>query len=65
MMKGTIKIECEKQKAEIIMTMHNNEEVKVDCKFIPTLDITKEPTMAENFVANVAKIIILYMNEVQ
>lgn len=63
-MYGTIKVKCGNQKSIIRMEMLENDQIDVQCKFNPPMDITKTPTMEENFVGNVTQMImsLIYAN---
>ena len=64
-MYGTIKVKCGNQKSIIRMTMQDDNKIDVQCRFNPPMDVTKTPTMEENFVGNVTQMIMgmLYMNK--
>ena len=46
------------------MEMLDDNQIDVQCKFNPPMDITKTPTMEENFVGNVTQMImsLIYAN---
>ena len=60
-MKGTITVECGKQKSIIEVKMLDDK-IEVKGKFIPEMDMTKTPTMEENFVGNITSMLLMIIS---